>query len=485
MVRPSAGARPDEAPVRAGLAAVAIHRPPDRGRGLEDRPSSRRVRFAAQAGQGGQSVDGVVADADPRRCLSRTVDTSRLGADGSPRSRRTPPPRVGAGHPASVRARRATRAPLACCRGARPSSSASDVPCRRHRAASSNARRRRRDSASRAPGWSHAAGSAGSPRDRATRRSPKAATSAAKASSVTSMPCGAIARGYAAEVGACHHAGMEIHFLGGATTVTGSQFLLVTDRARVLVDCGMFQGSPNESIRNRIPFDFEPSELDAVLLTHAHLDHCGLLPILVARAMRARSTPRPATIELATSCCWTPGNLHEEFAKRDARWEKRHPDQVAADDRKQADAYQAALDLAEDGEDGVIGGDAGAATGEHVPTTIEPSPDADGARHLAARPRGRAPRPAGRDRHRPRRAAVHRQGRRGGPAPVLRRSTTARRWRSRPGVHATFVDAGHILGSAIIRVRVTRARGRRGAGHRVLGRSRADPGHRSCATRRS
>ena len=72
------------------------------------------------------------------------------------------------------------------------------------------------------------------------------------------MPCPAIAGGYAATGGACHHALMEIHFLGGATTVTGSQFLLVTARARVLIDCGMFQGSPNESIRNRIPFDFDP-----------------------------------------------------------------------------------------------------------------------------------------------------------------------------------------------------------------------------------
>ena len=71
---------------------------------------------------------------------------------------------------------------------------------------------------------------------------------------------------------------MHIQFLGGATTVTGSQFLLVTARATILIDCGMFQGSPNESIRNRIPFAFDPRELDAVLLTHAHLDHCGLLP---------------------------------------------------------------------------------------------------------------------------------------------------------------------------------------------------------------
>jgi predicted metal-dependent RNase len=57
----------------------------------------------------------------------------------------------------------------------------------------------------------------------------------------------------------CHHAGMQIHFLGGATTVTGSQYLLVTERAKVLIDCGMFQGSPNESVRNRLPFAFRSS----------------------------------------------------------------------------------------------------------------------------------------------------------------------------------------------------------------------------------
>ena len=99
--------------------------------------------------------------------------------------------------------------------------------------------------------------------------------------------------------------GMQIHFLGGATTVTGSQFLLATDRARVLIDCGMFQGSPNESIRNRIPFGFDPAELDAVLLTHAHLDHCGLLPLLVKAGYRGRSTRPPAPSSWRRSSCST------------------------------------------------------------------------------------------------------------------------------------------------------------------------------------
>src|ERR671934_2663336 len=93
---------------------------------------------------------------------------------------------------------------------------------------------------------------------------------------------------------------MQIHFLGGATTVTGSQFLVSTERAKVLVDCGMFQGSPNESIRNRIPFGFTPAELDAVLLTHAHLDHCGRLPLLVRGGYKAKVHATAGTCELAS-----------------------------------------------------------------------------------------------------------------------------------------------------------------------------------------
>ena len=191
---------------------------------------------------------------------------------------------------------------------------------------------------------------------------------------------------------------MQIHFLGGATTVTGSQYLLETARARVLIDCGMFQGSPNESIRNRIPFAFDPAELDAVLLTHAHLDHCGLLPLLVKDGYRGPIHATAGTIELAALVLLDSGKLHEEFAKREARWEKRHPDKVAADDRREADQYDAAVELAAEGEAG----------GEHVPTTIEPAPTA---RRVAARPGGRAPCPAAEARHRPRRPALHRQGR--------------------------------------------------------------------------
>ena len=165
---------------------------------------------------------------------------------------------------------------------------------------------------------------------------------------------------------------MQIHFLGGATTVTGSQHLLVTERAKVLIDCGMFQGSPNESVRNRLPFAYDPAELDAVLLTHAHLDHCGLLPLLVKDGYRGRSTPRPGRSSWPALVLLDSGKLHEEFAKREARWEKRHPDEVAADDKKEADQYQAAVDLAAAGD--AVAAATGDEETEHVETTVTPVP---------------------------------------------------------------------------------------------------------------
>jgi metallo-beta-lactamase family protein len=239
---------------------------------------------------------------------------------------------------------------------------------------------------------------------------------------------------------------MEIHFLGGATTVTGSQYLLVTDRARVLIDCGMFQGSPNESVRNRIPFDFDPAELDAVLLTHAHLDHCGLLPLLVKGGFRGPIHATAGTIELAALVLLDSGRLHEEFAKREARWERRHPDKAEADDRDEAEAYRDALELAASGQ--------ASQAGEHVETTIEPDGHASAGgtwlRDPEADLRAQPPHlqidldaPLYTAREAERSLAQFQPIRYGQEIEVA------------PGVHATYVDAGHILGSAIIRLRVT------------------------------
>ena len=249
---------------------------------------------------------------------------------------------------------------------------------------------------------------------------------------------------------------MEIQFLGGATTVTGSQFLLVTDRARVLIDCGMFQGSPNESIRNRIPFAFDPTTLDAVLLTHAHLDHCGLLPLLVKHGFRGPIHAPPATIELATLVLLDSGRLHEEFAKREARWERRHPDAVEADDREEAGAYRAALELAESG-----GAPPNEVGGVHVPTTVEPVGTAPGhawPRDPEADLRAQPPSlQVDLD------APLYTAGDAERSLSRFRPVGYGREVEVAPGIHATYLDAGHILGSAIIRLRVVD-----GANERVI-----------------
>ena len=78
----------------------------------------------------------------------------------------------------------------------------------------------------------------------------------------------------------------EVTFLGAAGTVTGSCFLLAVGGSKVLVDCGLFQGSRTIEALNREPFAFEPRKIVAVLLTHAHLDHSGLLPRLYAEGFR-------------------------------------------------------------------------------------------------------------------------------------------------------------------------------------------------------
>ncbi|HEY6013209.1 MAG TPA: MBL fold metallo-hydrolase RNA specificity domain-containing protein, partial [Candidatus Limnocylindrales bacterium] len=238
-----------------------------------------------------------------------------------------------------------------------------------------------------------------------------------------------------------------IHFLGGATTVTGSQFLLTTERATVLIDCGMFQGSPNESIRNRIPFAFEPGSLDAVLLTHAHLDHCGLLPLLVKEGYAGPIHATAGTIELATLVLLDSGKLHEEFAKREARWEKRHPDRVAEDDRAEEAAYEAALAIARSEDE--PGAAAAAGDTEHVPTTIEPAAPPTWPRDPEADLRAQPPHLAI-DLDEPLYTARDAEGTLSHFRPVR----YGEEIEVAAGISATFVDAGHILGSAIIRLRI-------------------------------
>lgn len=91
---------------------------------------------------------------------------------------------------------------------------------------------------------------------------------------------------------------MQISFLGAADTVTGSRFLLEHGDHRLLVDCGLFQGGPEAAAFNREPLPFSPGILDAVLVTHGHIDHSGFLPALVANGYRGPIYTTPATAEL-------------------------------------------------------------------------------------------------------------------------------------------------------------------------------------------
>ncbi len=114
---------------------------------------------------------------------------------------------------------------------------------------------------------------------------------------------------------------LTIH--GAAGGVTGSCFLVETASARVLVECGMFQGRRTEVARNRRPFPFDPRGLDAVVLTHAHIDHTGLTPKLVKGGFEAAVHATRPTCDLLRILWPDSAHIQEQDAKRDARRAKR------------------------------------------------------------------------------------------------------------------------------------------------------------------
>lgn len=107
----------------------------------------------------------------------------------------------------------------------------------------------------------------------------------------------------------------SLTFLGAAGTVTGSKYLLDTGRHRILVDCGLFQGYKQLRERNWAPFPVPPSSIDAVLLTHAHLDHSGYLPALVRDGFKGPIISTHATLKLCELLLPDSGHLMESDAR--------------------------------------------------------------------------------------------------------------------------------------------------------------------------
>lgn len=106
-----------------------------------------------------------------------------------------------------------------------------------------------------------------------------------------------------------------LRFLGAADTVTGSRYLIQSQGHRILIECGLFQGYKNLRDRNRIPFQVSPANIDAVVLTHAHLDHSGYIPALVRDGFRGPVYATPGTAELCTLLLPDSGYLQEEEAR--------------------------------------------------------------------------------------------------------------------------------------------------------------------------
>ncbi|RMD76230.1 MAG: MBL fold metallo-hydrolase [Lentisphaerae bacterium] len=120
---------------------------------------------------------------------------------------------------------------------------------------------------------------------------------------------------------------IKLHFLGAAGNVTGSRYLVELNSTRILVDCGLYQERDYQD-RNYEPFLFSPEKLSAVILTHSHLDHCGLLPKLVKDGFRGPIFTTGATAEIAPIVMYDTAHLQQEdllYKKKRLEREGRQP----------------------------------------------------------------------------------------------------------------------------------------------------------------
>ena len=108
---------------------------------------------------------------------------------------------------------------------------------------------------------------------------------------------------------------MQLTFLGATGTVTGSKYLLTYGNKRILVDCGLFQGLKQLRLKNWAPLPINPQEVDAVVLTHAHIDHSGYLPLFVKNGFNGKVYCSAATRDLCEVLLLDAAHLQEEEAK--------------------------------------------------------------------------------------------------------------------------------------------------------------------------
>lgn len=112
---------------------------------------------------------------------------------------------------------------------------------------------------------------------------------------------------------------MKIKFCGASSGVTGSCHLLTTENHKVLLDCGQFQGGKAQEALNYEPFPFDPKEVECVILSHAHIDHCGRIPLLVKRGFTGKIYCTDATADLLDVMLKDSGFIHE----KDAEWKSK------------------------------------------------------------------------------------------------------------------------------------------------------------------
>ncbi len=124
---------------------------------------------------------------------------------------------------------------------------------------------------------------------------------------------------------------MKISFHGADQGVTGSCHLLECAGKRILIDCGMYQGGRELVAENSEPFGFDPASIDFLLLTHAHLDHCGRIPLLVKRGFKGEIITTAATVELAQLIMLDSAGLQEEEARYQLHRTRRHSDNLDTD----------------------------------------------------------------------------------------------------------------------------------------------------------